>query len=58
MDIAQALFEPHDRFAIGGEAEMARLDDASMHGADRDLVQAFTFGRQKRIGARRRRWRR
>jgi hypothetical protein len=28
-------------FAIGGETEMPRLDDAGMYGPDRDLMQAF-----------------
>src|SRR5664279_3375044 len=34
-------------FAIGGETEMAGLDDAGMNRADRDLVQAFALGRQE-----------
>ena len=44
VDIAKPLLQPHDCFAVGGEAKMARLDDAGMHRADRDLVQAFAFG--------------
>ena len=38
VHIAQALLEAGHGLAIGGEAEMAGLDDAGMHGADRDLV--------------------
>ena len=52
VHVAQALFQPHHRFAIGGEAEMARLDDAGVHRTDGDLVQAFAFDRQERIGGR------
>ena len=52
MHVAEPLFEPHHGLAIGGEAEMSRLDDAGMHRADRDLVQAFAFRRQKVIGGR------
>ncbi len=36
--------------AVGGEAEMPRLDDAGMHRPDRNLVQAFAFHRQEDIG--------
>ena len=55
VHIAEALLQPHHRLAIGGEAEMAGLDDAGMHRADRDLVQALAFGRQEGIGRARRR---
>ena len=48
VHVAEALFEPHHGLAVGGEAEMARLDDAGMHRADRNLMQAFAFDRQKR----------
>ena len=48
VHIAQPLFEPHHRLAIRGEAEMARLDDAGMDRADRDLVQALALDRQER----------
>jgi len=40
VDVAQPLLQPRDGLAIAGEAEMAGLDDARMHGANRDLVQA------------------
>ena len=52
VHVAKALFEPHHRFAIGGEAEMARLDDAGVNRADGNLMQAFAFHRQERIGGR------
>ncbi len=45
--IAQPLLEPHHRLAVGGETEVARLDDAGMDRADRDLVQALALGRQE-----------
>ena len=48
VDVAQPLLEAHHGLAVGGEAEMAGLDDAGMHRADRDLVQALAFGRQER----------
>jgi len=43
MHIAEPLLEPHHRLAVGGEAEMAWLDDAGMDRADRDLVQILSF---------------
>ncbi len=49
VHVAQALLQPHHGFAVAGEAEMARLDDAGMHRADRNLMQAFAFHRQERI---------
>jgi hypothetical protein len=45
--ITEPFFEPHDRLAAGGEAEMPRFDDARMDRADGDLVQALAFGRKK-----------
>ena len=51
VDIAEPLLQPHDRLAVGGEAEMAGLDDAGMDRADRDLVQALAFGGEEAIGA-------
>ena len=51
VHIAEPLLQPHHGLAVGGEAEVARLDDAGVHRADRDLVQAFAFGRQERIRA-------
>ena len=49
VHVAQALLQPHHGFAIGGEAEVAGLDDAGMHRTDRDLVQAVAFHRQERV---------
>ena len=58
--VAQPLLQPHHRLALDVEAEMAGLDDAGMHRADRDLVHALAldgrkFGLRRRhgIGARR-----
>ena len=50
VHVAEALFEPHHGLAAGGEAEMSRLDDAGVHGTDGNLMQAFAFDRQKRVG--------
>ena len=50
VHIAEALLEPHHRFAARGETEMSRLDDAGMHRPDRDLMQAFAFNRQEGVG--------
>ena len=49
VDIAEPLFQPHHGFAVGGEAEMAGLDDAGMNRSDRNLMQALAFDRQERI---------
>ena len=49
MQIAKARFQPHDRFAIGGETEMAGLDDPGVNGANRDLVQALALDRQEAV---------
>ena len=48
--IAEPLFQPHHVLAVGGEAEMARLDDAGMHRADRNLVQRVAFAGQELVG--------
>lgn len=37
------LLEPQDLFAHQREAEVARLDDASVYRADRNLVYAIAF---------------
>src|SRR5262249_18137498 len=50
VDVAEPLLQPHDGLAVGGEAEMAGLDDAGMDGADGNLMQAVSFGREKRRG--------
>src|SRR5580700_7728099 len=49
MDVAEALFEPHDSLAIGGEAEVSGLDDAGVNRTDRNAVQAFALHRQERV---------
>ena len=49
VHIAEPLLQPYHVLAIGGEAEMPGLDDAGMHGPDRNLVQAFAFHRQKGV---------
>ncbi len=58
VHVAEALLEPHHRFAAAGETEMPRLDDAGVHRADGDLVQRVAFHGQERVSlARGRRWR-
>ena len=49
MHIAKPFLEPHDRFAVGREAEVAGLDNAGMHGPDGDLMHRRAFGRKKCI---------
>jgi hypothetical protein len=49
VHIAQPFFQPHNRIAAGGEAEMPRLDDPGVDGTDWDLMQAFSFDREKGI---------
>ena len=61
--VAEPLLQPHHRLALHVEAEMAGLDDAGMHRADRDLVHALAldgeeFRLRRRAGRRRRRLRR
>ena len=53
VHVAEPLLEAHHGLAVGGEAEMAGLDDAGVHRADRDLVQALALDRQERVGRRR-----
>ena len=52
VDVAEALLEPNDRFAVSGETEVARLDDAGVHRSDWNLVQALALGGQESIGPR------
>src|SRR5258706_8736997 len=40
MGISQPLFQPHHGLPARGKSEMARFDDAGMHGPDRNLMQA------------------
>ena len=51
VHVAEPLLEAHHMFAVGGEAEMSRFDDAGMHGTDRNLVQAFAFGGEESVGS-------
>ena len=53
VHITEPLLQPHHVLAIGGEAEMAGLDDAGMHGPDRNLMQRLAFGGEERVGRRR-----
>ncbi len=53
MHIAEPLLQPHNEFAIGGEAKVSRLDDAGVHGPDRNLVQPLAFRRQEDVRRRR-----
>ena len=46
VHVAQPLLQPHDGLAVGGEAEMAGLDDAGVHRPDRDLVQRRALARR------------
>ena len=50
VHVAEPLFEPHHGLAAGGEAEMSGLDDAGMHRADRNLMQALALDRQELVG--------
>ena len=50
VHVAQPLLQPHHRLAVGGEAEMAGLDDAGVHRPDRDLVHRRAFGRMEGVG--------
>ena len=49
VHVTEPLLQPHHVLAIGGEAEMPRLDNAGMHRPDRNLVQAFAFHRQEGV---------
>ena len=52
VHIAEPFLQADDRLAAGSEAEMAGLDNAGVHGSDRDLVQIGTLGRKKAIDRR------
>ncbi len=52
VGIAKPLFQPHHRLALRGKAEMPRLDDAGMNGANRHPMQAFALHGQEGIGRR------
>ena len=59
VHIAEPRFQPRHRLAVGGEAEMAGLDDARVNGTHGDLVKPMALHGQKivsgRIAQRRRR---
>ena len=59
VHIPQPLFQSHHRFAVRGETEVPRLDDARVDRPNRNLVQTFPFRGQKGVcGSRRiRAWR-
>ena len=50
VHVAELLLQARHGFAIGGEAEMAGLDDPGMHRADRDLMEAVAMHRQEIVG--------
>ena len=50
VHIAQPLFQPHHRLAVAREAEVAGLDDAGVHGADRDLMQRRALRGMEDVG--------
>ena len=52
VHVAEPLLQPRHGLAVGGEAEMAGLDDAGMHRPDRNLVQALALDRQEFVGRR------
>ena len=52
VHVAEPLFEPHHGLARGGEAEVSRLDDAGMHRADGNLMQASPSDGQEVVGGR------
>ena len=47
VHVAEPLLQPRHRLAVDAEAEMAGLDDAGVHRADRNLVQALALDRQE-----------
>ena len=49
VHVAEPLLEAHDGLAVGGEAEVAGLDDAGVYRPDGDLMHRRAFGRMERI---------
>ena len=49
VHVAQPLLQAHHGLAVAAEAEVTGLDDAGVHGADRDLVQRRADGREERV---------
>ena len=54
VHVSETLLQPDNRFAACRKSKMPWLDDAGMHGPDRDLMQALTLGGQEAVGSRRR----
>ncbi len=52
VHVAEPLLQPRHDLAVGGEAEMAGLDDAGVHRPDRNLVQALALDRQEFVARR------
>ena len=50
VHVAQPLLKAHHCLAVGGETEMAWLDDARVHRADGDLVHRWAFGGMEGVG--------
>ena len=50
MHIAKTRLDPYYGLAVGREAEVTGSDDARMHRAHRDLVQALPVGAQESVG--------
>src|SRR4051812_44632268 len=44
VNVAETFLKPHYCLAVSGEPEVAGLNNAGVNRADRDLVQAGTFG--------------
>ena len=61
VHVAQALLEPQDLLAHHGEAEVTRFDDAGMHRADGNFMDAIALDPHERVivdRSLRRRWHR
>jgi hypothetical protein len=56
VHVTKTLLQPYHGLAVGGEAEMPRLDDPGVDRAHGNLVQAFALGRQECIGWAGERW--
>jgi hypothetical protein len=50
VHVAQPLLQSHNRLAIGGEAEVAGLDDAGVYRPHWNLMQRWAFGSAERVG--------
>ncbi len=50
VGVAEPRLQPHHRLAVGGEAEVAGLDDPRVHRPHRDLVQALALRAQEGVG--------